>query len=494
MRGYPIIFGEGVDPDAYQYFLRAGIASGTQTPSSYDNAASFNGTNQFLSRASNSTLQLGGTDFTISFWSNTSSTTGYVIGGDRVSMGNGYAVMRTANGFLFLYSDGATWRFLTNMTTAPNTWNFVTYTLTGSTMRRYLNGSLVGTETLTVPIQTLNGSTFYLATDNSSQQFSGSLANTAIWKRALSASEVSQLWNSGAGRTYGSLDSGLLTNLVSWWALNGTSSAVSLTDSHGVVTGTPNNLTNNGTVTAPNIGPIVTTTENSRQLINNFVKGIKSLGLWNSMVCWPLRSSQNVGAGLTARSLGGLGNFDGTLAGSAPPTWGSDGINCATASQRLTFGPAVNIQSYGGFTIFGTQIHRNLSSSSELSLLTRNDSLWPESTHQAVSQSSTLIRIGTSPSRHVTATRNGTEQNRFHSYHATVDSNESGFLTYNKTSPVAFGSPATTGVPPTTGWTLNWGCTGVYAMHGVMRSYTQGQQAQLYDLYRRTLGLGLGLP
>jgi hypothetical protein len=61
--------------------------------------------------------------------------------------------------------------------------------------------------------------------------------------------------------------------------------------------------------------------------INDFVKGIKALGLWNSMVCWPLRSSQNAGTGSIAYSLGGLGTYNGTLVNG--PTWGADGVTSA---------------------------------------------------------------------------------------------------------------------------------------------------------------------
>ena len=57
--------------------------------------------------------------------------------------------------------------------------------------------------------------------------------------------------------------------------------------------------------------------------IDNFVTGCKDLGVWNNMVCWPLRSSQNTGTN-TAFSLGGLGKYDGTLVNG--PTWGVDGI------------------------------------------------------------------------------------------------------------------------------------------------------------------------
>lgn len=61
-----------------------------------------------------------------------------------------------------------------------------------------------------------------------------------------------------------------------------------------------------------------------RQQISRFVTGIKDLGLWSSMACWPLRSSQNAGTGTTAYSLGGFGTFNGTLTNG--PTWGANGI------------------------------------------------------------------------------------------------------------------------------------------------------------------------
>ena len=47
--------------------------------------------------------------------------------------------------------------------------------------------------------------------------------------------------------------------------------------------------------------------------INLFVKGVKDLGLWSSIVSWPLRTSQNAESGTTAYSLGGLGTFNGTM-------------------------------------------------------------------------------------------------------------------------------------------------------------------------------------
>ena len=60
----------------------------------------------------------------------------------------------------------------------------------------------------------------------------------------------------------------------------------------------------------------------ARGQINSFVIGVKALGLYNNMVCWPLRSSQNSPSGTTIYSLGGLGTLNGTLVNS--PTRASD--------------------------------------------------------------------------------------------------------------------------------------------------------------------------
>jgi hypothetical protein len=67
-----------------------------------------------------------------------------------------------------------------------------------------------------------------------------------------------------------------------------------------------------------------------RAAINHFVKGIRALGLWDDMVCWPLRSAQNAGTGSTAYSLGGLGTYNGTLVNG--PTWGVDGITITSTA------------------------------------------------------------------------------------------------------------------------------------------------------------------
>ena len=76
----------------------------------------------------------------------------------------------------------------------------------------------------------------------------------------------------------------------------------------------------------------------ARYQINEFVRGIKNLGLWNNMACWPLRSTQNKGSGTIVYSLGGLGTYNGTLNGTSLPSWGKSGLtNSSDGYVRTAF-------------------------------------------------------------------------------------------------------------------------------------------------------------
>jgi hypothetical protein len=83
------------------------------------------------------------------------------------------------------------------------------------------------------------------------------------------------------------------------------------------------------------------TSATPRQQIRDFAKGVNDLGLWNSMVCWPLRSSQNYGSGTTAFSLGGLGTFNGTLTNG--PTWGVDGVTFDASTKHINVPSAAGV-------------------------------------------------------------------------------------------------------------------------------------------------------
>lgn len=318
-----------LDVDALSYFSRAGISSAAQTPTTFQNASTFSGTTQSLTVASNSTLQVGGSSFSFSCWFNPS-----------VSAGPQTLIQKTVSGALeysfglggtgqvrgLLGNAGSSWTFILDTPFNPSAgrWTQAVWTYDGTTLRIYINGSL--SVSATGPAITTSGTAPLEIGRETGAAFNGSISSVGFWKRAISASEVTALFNSGSGRTYASLDSSIRTNMVSWWDLSETSG--NRADSFG-----SNTLTNNNSVGTTSQGPIVTGTANSRALILDFVKGVKAIGLWNNFVCWPLRSSQNAGTGTTAFSLGGLGTFNGTLVNGFP--WGVNGLVKSAPAMEL---------------------------------------------------------------------------------------------------------------------------------------------------------------
>jgi len=89
----------------------------------------------------------------------------------------------------------------------------------------------------------------------------------------------------------------------------------------------------------------------AQNAINDFVLGMKALGLYNSMVSWPLRSTQNAGTGTTAYSLGGLGTYNGTLSSPSGPTWGASGITFDGTNDFLLTGYTGGLSAFSAFSI-----------------------------------------------------------------------------------------------------------------------------------------------
>ena len=217
---------------------------------------------EYLSRASNSSLQTGDIDWTIAGWfkfdgggsqcivSKDSATSGkreyqltYFVGPTNAVLGQ-----------VFTATDVARQVSSAGIPTA-NTWFFFTFWHDAAANTINLefnaNGSIISTNT-TGALQAASDAEFRLG----SNAFSGSPlylggAEQAIgfWKRTLTSGEKTFLYNSGNGRNYSELSAGDKTSMVSWWALNETSGTRN--DSHGT-----NHLTDNNTVTS-SIGPVL---------------------------------------------------------------------------------------------------------------------------------------------------------------------------------------------------------------------------------------------
>jgi len=87
---------------------------------------------------------------------------------------------------------------------STNTWYFLTFTYDGSIMKLYINGTEQSTTySASGIIQTGTLQDYFGKTNNvASEYFNGIMDEIGIWNRALTASEISELYNSGAGLSY----------------------------------------------------------------------------------------------------------------------------------------------------------------------------------------------------------------------------------------------------------------------------------------------------
>ena len=100
------------------------------------------------------------------------------------------------------------------------------------------------------------------------------------------------------------------------------------------------------------------TSATPRKQIRDFSAGVNDLGLWNSIVCWPLRSSQNYGSGTTAFSLGGLGTFNGLMVNG--PVMGANGVTADDINEEITLPDEASIyNARAGMFVFSTTATAN---------------------------------------------------------------------------------------------------------------------------------------
>jgi hypothetical protein len=207
--------------------------------------------------------------------------------------------------------------------------------------------------------------------------------------------------------------------------------------------------------------------------INAFVVGIKDLGLYNSIVCWPLCSAQNAGTGLTAYSLGGAGTFNGTL--NAQAIWTADGIDLTSTTP-----PVAEITTTAG----ASQPNTILSIQKYSSAFNSTQVAYDGTTRQHHYKSSNAAWAGfAGVNVSVGATINdsfSSLQFKFNSTNGKLSINGAAESTYN------FGTNNLTNLR------IGGGQRG--AIQAFVMIVNADTSVNFYNLYKTTLGTGLGLP
>jgi hypothetical protein len=222
------------------------------------------------------------------------------------------------------------------------------------------------------------------------------------------------------------------------------------------------------------------------------------------MVCWPLRASQNASTTLTARSLGGLGTFDGSLFGLATSAWGANGLAISNPSlssdnQRVDLPAGIgtsgaNIYSYGAGMItsgvnFNRIIHIENASANSRNPLFAYGFQSPTQFLQCDLISGTNTQVS------ALQTNATIPLNTFGSTTAGVDGNTLTVYNNTTTGPTATSPGGWNAAPGDVTRTIGRYYNGTLSMVVIGRfGASASLVTSLNNLYKQTLLLGLGLP
>ena len=237
--------------------------------------------------------------------------------------------------------------------------------------------------------------------------------------------------------------------------------------------------------------------------INAFVKGIKNLGLWSSMVSWPLRSAQNKGSGTIAYSLGGLGAFNGTLTNG--PTWGTDGIAFDGTNDYIITG--VEISDYpSGVSILS--VFNAPTDTQDFSMFFGDEGDGGSGRHFGMIRrngAANQVSISTNFSTSLALSMQNMTFGQFNQVHARVVA-PSNFISVNSTEEASGTGLGTFTVTPITEDRIGFGArqkattpaffAKMTASFGALFSSgtSSSQMQSVKSLYKTTMGTGLGLP
>lgn len=176
----------------------------TQATGHIETAYDFDGSTDNVEIGLNTILS-GVSDFTISAWINPDSITGtQLIFGDDTSSPVSARIEIGINGNkLYARLHGETGVTASSGDVSTGSYQHIAFVREGSTIKFYLNGSLVDSDSITATPMIAGTVTFIGARDGiGTLAYDGKIDELGIWDVALTTNFISKLYNEGSGLTY----------------------------------------------------------------------------------------------------------------------------------------------------------------------------------------------------------------------------------------------------------------------------------------------------
>ena len=154
----------------------------------------FNGSNQYITFNSPVNIPIGNSNYTISVWFNASSlgNKGFVGWGGYLNTNQVNALRLSATGFIHYWWGND---LEVNTALSINTWYNVVARFDGTNRQIWLNNVLIGGDTPGSSHNVPNANNLTIGTTNVNEYFNGKISNVEIYNRAISDSEIAELYN-----------------------------------------------------------------------------------------------------------------------------------------------------------------------------------------------------------------------------------------------------------------------------------------------------------
>ena len=154
----------------------------------------FNGSNQYTTFSSPSNIPIGTSNYTISVWFNASSLgqIGFVGWGGYLNTNQVNALRLSATGFVHYWWGND---LAVNTSLSINTWYNVVARFDGTNRQLWLNNVLIGGDTPGSGHNVPNANNLTIGTTNVNEYFNGKISNVEIYNRAISDSEIAEIYN-----------------------------------------------------------------------------------------------------------------------------------------------------------------------------------------------------------------------------------------------------------------------------------------------------------
>jgi len=202
--------------------------------------------------------------FSVAAWVKWDSLSGAIYSQYPDASSTGRWSMSMSGTKLYANIDGGAMDFYSTSDLSAGTWYFVVLTRTAATWKWYINGSLDNTTTSGGTNQIYNGSPMVGSQDYGASWLDGNIAQIATWNSALSAGDVTGLYNSGDKVT--NWKTSYSSGMQLYWTMNNVSSGDTASTIYDF-SGNSNNGTTAGSMVAPFSGHLITAvndTANSR--------------------------------------------------------------------------------------------------------------------------------------------------------------------------------------------------------------------------------------